>query len=122
MYARRYVQAETCSSDWVRDPEGCGCSDCDRRDRFLADPSLGSKSRSHHLHCIVNDTEYTHETDRRGVEILVVPKPPSRSLAKYEQWKMRLSQAEQKIKKLDQRVLRELLGEDYRYLSQLRAA
>lgn len=126
-YARRYVQVEPRSGDWARDPEGCGCSDCNRLDRFLADPSLESKrfpvskSKRHHLHCMLNDTEYTHETDRRGVETLVVTKPASRSFAKYEQWKARFSKARQEIKILDQSVLRELLGDDYEYVSKLRA-
>ena len=67
-YARRYVQVEPRSGDWARDAEGCGCSDSNRLDRFLADPSLESKrfpvskSKRHHLHCMLNDTEYTHET------------------------------------------------------------
>lgn len=127
-YAQRYVQTEPASGDWACEPEGCGCSDCDRLDRFLADPSLESKrfpvskTRRHHLHCMLNDTEYSHETDRRGVETLVVTKPASRSQAKYEQWKKRFFKARQEIKQLDQRVLQELLGEDYEYLTQLRAA
>ena len=126
-YGRCYVQVEPRSGDWARDAEGCGCSDCNRLDRFLADPSLESKrfpvskSKRHHLHCMLNDTEYTHETERRGVETLVVTKPPSRSFAKYEQWKARFSKARQEIKNLDQNVLRELLGDDYEYLSKLRA-
>ena len=127
-YATRYVQTEPPSGDWARDPEGCGCSDCDRLDRFLADPSLESKrfavskSRRHHLHCMLNDTNYTHETDRRGVETLVVTKPPSRSLAKYEQWRKRFEKARMEIGGLDQGVLKELLGGDYEYLSRVRAA
>ena len=55
------------------------------------------------------------------METLVVTKPPSRSFAQYEQWKARFSKAWQEIKKLDQNVLRELLGDDYEYLSKLRA-
>lgn len=54
---------------------------------------------------MLNDTEYSHETDRRGVETLVVTKPASRSFAKYEQWKTKFSKAKQEIKKLDQCVL-----------------
>ncbi len=127
-YATRYVQTEPPSGDWARRPEGCGCADCDRLDRFLADPLLQSKkfsvskNRRHHLHCMLNDTEYTHETDRRGIETLVVTKPASHSLAKYEQWKVRFDKAKRKIRELDQGVLKELLGEDYEYLTRLSAA
>ena len=127
-YAKRYVQTEPAPGDWACEPEGCGCSHCDRLDRFLADPSLESKrfpvskSQRHHLHCMLNDTEYSHETDRRGVETLVVTKPASRSQAKYTEWKTRFLKARGEIKQLDQRVLQELLGEDYDYLSQLSAA
>lgn len=127
-YAKRYVQAEPHSGDWACEPEGCGYSDCDRLDRSLAYPYMESKrfpvskSRRHHLHCMLNDTKYSHETYRRGMETLVVTKPASRSLVKYEQWKKRFIKARQEIKQLDQRVLQELLHEDYEYLSQLRAA
>ena len=128
-YATRYVQPEpTTPGDWARRPEGCGCSDCYSLDRFLTDPSLQlkrfpvSKSRRHHLHCMLNDTEYTHETDRKGVETLVVTKPASRSTIKFEQWKTRFLKAKREIENLDQGVLREMLGEDFVFLSRLRAA
>ncbi len=74
-----------------------------------------------HLHQILGGTGISHDTDRRGLETLVVTKPAPPSVVKYEEWQTRFAKAEEQIKKLDQDHLQQLLDVDYEYLTELRA-
>ncbi|CAD6575940.1 MAG: hypothetical protein ASARMPREDX12_007651 [Alectoria sarmentosa] len=65
-------------------------------------------------------TNIRHVTDRRGVETLVVTKPSAPSLAKHEQWRKRFSNAQEQINTLDQEILKQLLGDEYEYITKLR--
>lgn len=125
-YVIRFVQVEPHAGNWTTTPRGCGCSDCRQLDDFLVNSSQQSmrfpvsRGRRQHLHQMLEWTNITHVTDRRGVETLVVTKPSTPSLAKHEQWRKRFSRAEELINKLDQEILKQLLGEDYEYLTELR--
>ena len=79
-----------------------------------------SKKRRQHLHQRLECTNIKHITDRRGVETLVVTKLATPSMAKHQQWQKRFSEAEEQMKKLDQKVLKRLLDDDYEYLAELR--
>ena len=129
MYARRYVQIEPQGGDWTDTPRGCGwprCPDCPRLDQFLVNASQQSlkfpvsRNRRQHLHQRLDRTNIKHDTDRRGGDTLVVTKLASPSLAKHEQWQKRFSKAEERIQKLDQTILKQLLDDDYEYLTELR--
>lgn len=126
MYARRFVQIEPQTGDWTNIPQGCGCLDCHQLDLFLVDPSqqsirfpVRSSSRAH-LHQMLDRTDIRHVTDRTVVETLVVTKPATPSMVKHQEWEKRFSKAEEQIKKLDQETLKQLLGVDYEYLTELR--
>lgn len=129
MYARRFVQIEPQAGNWTHTPRGCGssrCSDCPQLDHFLVNASQQSmrfpvsKNRRQHLHQRLDGTNIKHVTDRRGRDTLVVTKFASPSMAKHEQWQKRFSKAEEQIKKLDQKILKQLLDDDYEYLTELR--
>ena len=129
LYVKRYVQIEPSAGTWARNPEGCGrsCHDCESLDNFLMDPTLKSKrfpvpsSRRHHLHSMLNQTGHKHETERGRVETLVVTKRIGAADRKHEQWRQRFSAAQERINALDQEALKELLGEEYESMIQLRA-
>lgn len=79
-----------------------------------------NKKRRQHLHQRLECTNIKHITDRRGVETLVVTKVATPSMAKHQQWQKRFSKAEKQTKKLDQKVLKQLLNDNYEYLAELR--
>lgn len=126
MYATRFVQTEPQEGNWTTTPQGCGCSLCRQLDDFLVNASQQSmrfpvtKGRRQHLHQQLDGTRISHVTDRRRVETLVVTKPSTSSLAKHEQWRKRFEKAEEQIKKLDQEILKQLLGDEYESLTELR--
>ena len=126
IYAGRFVQIEPQAGNWTMTPRGCGCSDCQRLDQFLTNDTQQSvdfpvsRGRRQHLHQMLEFTKIGHVTDRHGVETLVVTKPSTPLLAKHEQWQKRFSKAEKQIKKMDQAILKQLLGDDYEYLTELR--
>ena len=74
-----------------------------------------------HLHQTLEGTNIRHDTDRRGIETLVVTKPATPAMVRHEQWQTRFSEAEEQVNKLDQEILQQLLGIDYGYLTELRA-
>ncbi|KAL8691564.1 MAG: hypothetical protein Q9218_003243 [Villophora microphyllina] len=37
-YQKRYINPRPAKGDWECEPEGCGCNDCTKLDRFLLDP------------------------------------------------------------------------------------
>ncbi|KAL9064880.1 MAG: hypothetical protein Q9161_008583 [Pseudevernia consocians] len=127
-YAGRFVQIEPQAGNWTMDPRGCGCSDCQKLDQFLTNDTQQSvdfpvsRGRRQHLMQMLEFTTINYDNTRRGVETLVVTKPSTvtPSLAKHEQWQKRFSKAEEQIKKMDQAVLKQLLGDDYEYLTELR--
>lgn len=125
MYAKRFVQIEPQAGTLTMIPRGCGCSLCRQLDAFLlsaSQQSIGfpvSKGRRQHLHQRLEGTGIKHVTDRRRVETLVVTKPSSPSMAKHEQWRKRFERAKERIKKLDQGMLKRLLGDDYKSLTEL---
>lgn len=126
MYARRYVQIEPRGGDWARDPVDCGCLDRDDLDDFLIDPEMSKigfpvgSGRRAHFHQALHDTRIRHDTDLNST--LVITKPPSAEKAKHDEWKKQFITAQERIAKLDQRILRSLLEEDYDYLNNLRGA
>lgn len=129
MYAMRFVQIDSQLGNWTNKPQGCSsprCSDCPQLDQFLINASQQSmkfpvsKKRRQHLHQMLEGTTITHVTDRRGGDTLVVTKLASPSLAKHGQWQKRFWKAEEQIKTLDQKILKQLLDEDYEYLTELR--
>ena len=129
MYAMRFVQIEPQAGNWTNTPRGCGssrCQDCPQLGHFLVNASQQSlrfpvsRNRRQHLHQRLDRTNIKHDTDRRGGDTLVVTKLASPSMAKHEQWQKRFSKAEEQIKKLNQRILKQLLEDDYEYLTELR--
>lgn len=129
MYAMRFVQIEPQVGNWTDKTQGCSsprCSDCRQLDQFLVNASQQSmrfpvsKNRRQHLHQMLEGTNIKHVTDRRGGDTLVVTKLASPSLAKHEQWEKRFAKAEEQIRKLDPKLLKQLLDDDYEYLTELR--
>lgn len=127
IYATRFVQIEPQAGNWTRPPLGCHCLNCRQLDAFLVNPSQQSikfpvgRGARQHLHQMLEGTNISHVTDRRGVETLVVTKPLTATLAKHQQWEKRFFKAKGQIEKLDQKILRLLLdGDDYEYLTELR--
>ena len=127
MFARRFVQIEPPAGNWTNSPLGCGCFNCRKLDDFLVNASQQSigfpvcSGQRAHLHQMLDGTRISHVTERRGVETLVVTKPAPASMVKYEEWQTRFAKAEERIKKLNQEDLQELLDVDYEYLTELRA-
>ena len=126
MYAKRFVQIEPQPGNWKFQPRGCGCHNCCQLDKFLVSASeqsmrfpVSSRERAH-LHQTLEDTNISHVTKRGSVETLVVTKCPTPALAKYKQWQQRFEKAKEQIQKLDHGLLKQLLGGDYEYLSELK--
>ena len=125
MYVKRFVQRKPQAGNWTTTPRGCGCSDCRQLDAFLANASQASmrfpvsSNRRQHLHQVLEGTDIKHVTDRRGVETLVVTKTASSSLTKMQQWQERFAKAREQILKLDPKILKKVLRDDYRYLTEL---
>ncbi|KAL8834797.1 MAG: hypothetical protein Q9170_003593 [Blastenia crenularia] len=129
-YIRRYVSVQPPSGGWARPRPRChlqSCSDCSVLGDFLVDSErqtmsfLVPSSRRAHLHQVLTGTGNSHETDRSRGDALVVTKEVSDTDKKYHEWQIRFQNAREKIMKLNQEVLKELLGENYDNITKLRA-
>lgn len=130
-YRLSYIQPEPPSGNWSTPPKGCGrpqCADCQKLAIFLLDPQNEmerfpvSKNRRQHLHQCLEYTKHSHETDRSThPETLVVKKAQTESLKAYKAWKARIAEAEKLLGGMDQGVLKEIWGERYAELMDLRS-
>jgi hypothetical protein len=117
----RYVKPRpTPPKDWKQATVRCNCVDCQSLNRFLASPTerVGrfsvAKKRRGHLHSMLNGSDCTHETERRGSpQTLVVTKTRAGYQAAHKAWLSRCSVAKNHLEELGAEALKGLLGETY---------
>lgn len=139
VFLQRYVQFEPPPGNLARPPAGCQgrmfngryrCPDCPELDAFLVDPRQKiwrfpvSKDRRQHLHNQLQRSGCSHESSDYGrCRSLVVTKGMDAASARQEEWGIRCKKAQDLIHKLNQQVLKRLLGTEYdaiRHCQQMR--
>ena len=123
-YLRHYVGKDASKpTNWALQSLNCSCSDCAQISVFMCDPRVSvhrlkaAQRRRTHIESEFRDKSCTYTADRNGSpQTFVIQKTHKHYNEDHAAWLSRLATAQMTISKMDQQVLRMILGPDYKSL------